>query len=153
MLLFHQAFNQKQCKYPIGIDISDTKCLYLGCHPHVMDLVQMKNDEMSEGRTRLHISENTICMISNGSYLTLLSQDELGRVALSQIMTLYQIITMLFSANLTRGGAVIGGLLKSCIDPRKATTEKSLEATIKSTGLTTNFIDDCMEALGILKKK
>lgn len=47
----------------------------------------------------------------------------------------------------------MGGITKGCIDPTKHTDQKSLEATIKSAGLTTAFVDDCFESLNILKKK
>ena len=59
-----------------------------------------------------------------------------------------------FSAgNLARAGVIMGGITKGCIDPTKHTDQKSLEATIKSAGLTTAFVDDCFESLNILKKK
>ena len=54
--------------------------------------------------------------------------------------------------NLARAGVVLGGVTKGCIDPTKHTDQKSLEATIKSTGLTTAFVDDCFTSLNILKK-
>ena len=57
------------------------------------------------------------------------------------------------TANLARAGIVIGGITKGCIDPTKHTDQKSLEATVKSAGLTTSFVDDIFESLDILKKK
>ena len=43
---------------------------------------------------------------------------------------------------------MLGGIMRGCIDPSKRTDAKSLESTIKSSGLTAAFIDDCFQAHG-----
>ena len=57
------------------------------------------------------------------------------------------------TGNLARAGVVMGGITKGCIDPTKHTDQKSLEATVKSAGLTASFVDDIFESLDILTKK
>lgn len=53
-----------------------------------------------------------------------------------------------FSAHLSRASIMLGGIMRGCIDPSKRTDAKSLESTIKSSGLTAAFIDDCFQAHG-----
>ena len=77
---------------------SESKCIYMGRHPHVEEQVRyicsntytaysqvrIKNGAMSEGKTPLKITPKSITIISkwesrtdSGSYLTLLTSDEL----------------------------------------------------------------------------
>ena len=85
----------------------------------------------------------------SGAILTLLTNDELGK----WIRLRYFNEVFFSTANLARAGIVMGGITKGCIDPNRHTDQKSLEATVKSAGLTTGFVDDIFESLDILKKK
>ena len=75
-------------KYPICLELSESKSIFMGKHPDLVDEAARRNAAMSAGKTPLNITDNTVAIVSkwesktgskagSGAILTLLTHDEL----------------------------------------------------------------------------
>ena len=81
-----KLWTARASRHTLCLELSETKSLYFGKHPELVEEVTRRNAAMAAGKTPLTITENTLALISRyvnngvpGAILTLLTRDELGK--------------------------------------------------------------------------